>query len=319
MSKYRNRFYRSALFLSILVTPAVFAGTVDDGEAACAEATVAELNTSLRGAETHPWRAGGRQGETLFVKLEVPSAGVLSVDVVVPGSAAVEPKLGLADSGCGVPQGTPKPVLLERSTTHLVLDVQEPGPHVFRVASQDPRQPLGDIKLRTGFAPYRASGAWVPKSGEDEEEIEIQPDPILAFGEGEDRSLHSKLHELCRSGEVDDHGDSFTCATWLSPGRDMVGEIGNGWGDDDDFFQFRLGDADATKLWTVEIETIGDLDTFGGLYDRDGQRLEVGDEGGNGANFRIARTLDPGIYFVRVGGRDGSEGSYRLRVEASPW
>ncbi len=316
MSKYRMtapEVFRPVLFACILaVTSAGYAGSVEGSDDTCSGATPVDLNSSLRGY-------GDKPGESFFVKLEIPSTGLLSVAVAVPGTATAEPKLGFVGPGCGVPEVASEPVVLERSATHLVLVAQHSGPYVFRVASQDPLLPLGELKLRTGFVPDAATRRLSPKGGEDEEEIEIEPDPLIYAGQGESRSLHSKLDELCRRGEVDDHGDSFTCATLLSPGQDMVGEIRNGWGDDGDVFLFTLGSSHGTKLWTLKIETTGDLDTFGGLYDRSGQRLEKGDGGGGGDNFRIVRTLGPGTYFVRVEGRDGAEGLYALRVEASPW
>ncbi|MCP4657686.1 MAG: hypothetical protein GY856_19950 [bacterium] len=317
MSKYRMtvpEHFRLVLLAGLLaVPPAGYAGSVEGGEQKpCAVATAVDLNSSLRVYDDN-------QGEPLFVKLEVPSAGIISIDVTVPGTAPAEPKLGFAGPGCGVPGGHREPVVLERSVTHLVLVAQGSGPHLFRVASEDPQLPLHELKLRTGFVPDAAPRQPWPKGGEDEEEIEIEPNPVVYAGQDESRSLHAKLHELCRWGEIDDHGDSFTCATLLSPGQDMVGEIRNGWGDDGDVFRFVLGSPQETKLRTLAIETIGDLDTFGALYDRSGQQLEKGDGGGNGSNFRIVRTLGPGTYFVRVEGRDGAEGLYALRVRASPW
>ncbi len=317
MSKYRMtapKLFRW-VFLAVLlaVAPAGYAGSVEGGEQKpCAAATAVELNSGLR-----VW--DDNQGEPLLVKLEIPSAGIVSIDVAVPGTAPAEPKLGFVGPGCGAPGVHREPVILERSVTHLVLVAQESGPLLFRVASEDPLLPLQELKLRTGFVPDAAPRQPWPKGGEDEEEIELEPDPIIYAGQDENRSLHAKLHELCRWGELDDHGDSFTCATLLSPGQDMVGEIGNGWGDDGDVFRFVLGGPHETRLRTLAIETTGDLDTFGVLYDRSGQRLDRGDGGGSGSNFRIVRTLGPGTYFVRVEGRGGAQGRYALRVEASPW
>ena len=46
-----------------------------------------------------------------------------------------------------------------------------------------------------------------------------------------------------------------------------------------------------------------------------GQRLEVQDGGGASDNFRIARTIGPGRYYLRIEGTGGDEGSYSLAVE----
>ena len=304
---------RSILLTSLLAIASSLYATsaqgVDDG---CAGATPVDLNSSMRGYSD-------KQGEPFFFRLEVPSPGILAVNAAVPGTAPAEPKLGFVGRGCGAPKTGSEPVVLERSATHLVLIAQASGSYLFRVASQDPSLPLHELKLRTGFASNTAGGRLSGKGGEDEEEIEIEADSLVFSGQGESRSLQSQLHELCRRGEVDDHGDSFTCATLLSPGRDTEGEIRNGWGDDDDVFMFVLGDSRGTKLWALEIETTGDVDTVARLYDRFGTRLETGNGGGRGGNFRIARTLGPGVYFVRIGGRDGAEGVYGLSVEASAW
>ena len=87
--------------------------------------------------------------------------------------------------------------------------------------------------------------------------------------------------------------------------------IDNGWGDDRDVFVFEL---DRTR--TVQLETAGEVDTFGGLYDRRGQRLAATGDGGDGANFRLVKTLSPGLYFVRVEAEAWSQGAYDLTVGA---
>ena len=112
---------------------------------------------------------------------------------------------------------------------------------------------------------------------------------------------------LCHGADGDPYGDTFACATDLR--RRAKGQLNNGWGDDVDVFRFRL------RGWqTVEILTEGGVDTHGELYDSAGQRLTAVDEGGEGDNFRLVRTLGPGIYFVRVEGVAGSTGAYSLEV-----
>ncbi len=303
------KIFRTVLLVGLFVTisplyaEALYAGGADR---TCAGAVPADLNSSLR-------TFNDKQGEPYLVKVEIPSAGILSVDVSAPGAASVEPKLGFPAAGCGYA----RPVVIERSATHLVLAARKPGSYVFRVSSQDPALVLGELKVRTGFVGSISTESPFDKAGEDEEELEAEADPLIfggSAGQGEGRSLHSGLHELCRNGEVDDHGDSFTCATFLSLSRIIGGEIGNGWGDDADVFQFFVDGELGAKLRTVEIETTGDVDTFGTLHDRFGIRLDKAGEGGHGANFRIVRTLPPGVYYVRVEGRHGGEGAYGLRV-----
>jgi len=116
--------------------------------------------------------------------------------------------------------------------------------------------------------------------------------------------------------EADDHADSTACATAfdLAAGRRLAGEIGNRWHDDSDLFRFVL-DAPAT----IDVTTRGHTDTFGVLHDRSGQRLTANDDGGEGRNFRIVRTLLPGRYFVRVEGAGGAEGAYELSITVRGW
>ena len=128
----------------------------------------------------------------------------------------------------------------------------------------------------------------------DPAEDEPDPDPLSG--------------SQCHSTEVDDHGDTLTCATPLRLGDRTGGEISNDWGDDEDVFTFVL-----TELAAVEIETAGETDTAGTLYDRHAQRLAVGDDGRDG-NFRIVRTLVPGRYFVRVEGGHRAQGRYHLSI-----
>jgi hypothetical protein len=43
------------------------------------------------------------------------------------------------------------------------------------------------------------------------------------------------------------------------------------------------------------------------------------DDSGDGTNFRIAKTLESGQYFIRVEGGKGAAGSYELTAEALDW
>ena len=133
------------------------------------------------------------------------------------------------------------------------------------------------------------------------EEIEAEPDPFA----GSD-----PWDALCQIADFDDHSDIALCATATELGRSLQGEIGNGWGDDHDVFAFEL-----TAPRTVVIETAGDTDTFGGLYNHLGQRLAKADDGGSDDNFRLAKTLQPGLYFVRVEAALGAQGAYRLTID----
>ncbi len=156
-------------------------------------------------------------------------------------------------------------------------------------------------------------GLWGPMNGEDEEEIEIEADGVNQHTSSPvgARTLYAMLDELCRRGTVDDHADSFACSTLLSPGRDVVGTIANGQGDDVDVFQIVLG---GSAMWRLEIAGAGEVDLVAALYDRSGRRLERADSGGDAW---LVRAVRPGTYFVKVESPDGAEGVYALAVDAS--
>ncbi len=295
---------------------------------AFADATVVPLNASLR---SH----GDAGGEPELYKLEVPAAGLVTVEVAVPGLSEVEAKLGFLGRGEN-PAVDGESTVVERRATGLALVTEAPGTYLFRVAAQDPRRSLGRYKITTGFVAAEIFGG---RSKEDDGVIEIDPDLAPPPPDPEDKeddgvieidpdsraphpgnraldeaALRLAWRELCRR-KADDHSETPGCATRLQPGRRVVaGELGGAWGDDDDFFMFRL-----TELRTVQIATAGDVDTFGGLYDADGQRLAIDDDGGEGSNFRLAKTLSPGLYFVRVEGNHSAAGPYTLYVETSSW
>lgn len=122
-----------------------------------------------------------------------------------------------------------------------------------------------------------------------------------------------KLFAPCDQGETDDHGDASLCATAIDLDGSDTGQVDNVDGDDEDFFSFVL-----SAQTSVEVLTTGSTDTYGSLYDEDGQRLDSDDDSGTDYNFRIARTLGAGRYFVRVEGASGAEGSYGLEVNETP-
>jgi Bacterial pre-peptidase C-terminal domain len=124
-----------------------------------------------------------------------------------------------------------------------------------------------------------------------------------------------QLYTFCDLGETDDHADDPLCATAIDLDGHDDGDIDDGGSndDDEDFFTFVL-----TAGTTVDIESSGDLDTFGSLYDESGALLETDDDDGTGDNFFIERTLAAGRYYVRVEGVDGAEDSYGLEVTTAP-
>ena len=116
----------------------------------------------------------------------------------------------------------------------------------------------------------------------------------------------------------DDHGNDFNNATNLPLGSSIAGRISPG--DDLDVFRLDLsGTSGTTDVW---IYTTGDLDTQGWLYDSSGDLLASNDNTTSGGvivetNFRIPRTLTPGVYYVRVYSADRTTtGDYTLHAKA---
>ena len=112
---------------------------------------------------------------------------------------------------------------------------------------------------------------------------------------------------------TDDHGDTPAAATALSPGSPAQGRIETG--SDVDYFRLRT-----TAESNVEIYTSGSLDTRGSLHDSANNRIVENDDGGTGSNFRIARRLSAGVYYIAVSSFGSRTGSYTLhaRVTAAP-
>ena len=268
---------------------------------------------------------------------EVYSAGILTLDASVSGLELTQPVIALYGDTCSGPEDDGGSCsLVARTPTSMVLEIHAPGAYAFCIGAQDPARTLDAVKIRNGFASggLRAAedGAvhepspapWEIGKSEEDEDYEPPPDPlfggcVVAKSEEEGEyepppdpkaRLENVRRSLCQSGEADDHGDTPLCSTPLARGRVVGGEIRNAWGDDHDYFVFAL-----TRQRTVHVETTGDTDTVGGLYDRYGCRIAADDDGGEHGNFRIVKTLSPGIYYVRVEGRDRKEGSYQI----GPW
>ena len=118
---------------------------------------------------------------------------------------------------------------------------------------------------------------------------------------------------------ADDHGNSLSDATNLPLGSSIAGRIDPG--DDLDVFRLDLSSTSGnTHVW---LYTTGDLDTLGGLYDSNINLIASNDDtttsGGVIAetNFRIPRTLAPGVYYVGVESADHTTaGEYTLHTQA---
>ncbi len=343
-----------SLSLATLATPV----TATESPSAC------DAPAPLLPTDQHR-RPEGLIAETHCYRLDLPSAGLLHLDLAVAGWSPSRARLSVAGTGGGAFE------ILERSAVEW-LATASAGSYLLEIAAEDPRRPLPAYRLSSRFVEWTKSdtdgeleldpetlksdtdgeleldpetfksdtdgeleldpetnksayldslacldagfGSW-GKSDTDGE-LELDPETLKSDTDGELEldpetskigrlwRRSAALEALCRNG--DDHGDSRACATPIE--RRAAGQLGNGWGDDDDVFRFRL-----CGWQTIEIATAGDADTHGRLYDRAGQLLAGDDDGGDGGNFRLVRTLGPGTYFVRVEGVQ-STGGYTLAM-----
>lgn len=121
-------------------------------------------------------------------------------------------------------------------------------------------------------------------------------------------AVHLQLTDICRLGpNVDDHGNSFACATDIATGASLAGALTQG---DRDVFAFSL-----TAAGGVEIEGAGAAAVSGQLFDAAGALLATEEDRGSGLGFLIAETLAAGRYFVRV---TGAQGTYALSLDVTP-
>ncbi len=289
------------------------------------------------------WRdPGAESGASVCFELSQDKAGILVLELVT-STAAPAVRLHLLAAGSEAFRH------LHQGATRLMLDGPATS-HRVCVEAEDPRQPLSPFRLQSRFvatacAPHSeksetdgeleidpdpfVAGPLFPSAAcrlaksETDGELEIDPDPL--WSDPQSSALGAESHdlpaviaqlapwrpELCGQGEMDDHGDGFLCATTLSWGEGIRGEIGNGWGDDSDVFRFHL-----STLTTVELAARGEVELVGEVSDRHGMRLGGVDGGlGGGVDgLRWVRTLVPGTYFVRLAGRHGAAGSYSLEL-----
>jgi len=108
-------------------------------------------------------------------------------------------------------------------------------------------------------------------------------------------------------GGGDDHGNSRSSATRIALPSTTTGTIDPG--NDTDYFRFVV-----SARQTVVMESSGDLDAIGTLFDARGARIVQDDDGAGYPNFRIERTLDAGTYYIRVHSFARTTGDYTLHL-----
>ena len=124
--------------------------------------------------------------------------------------------------------------------------------------------------------------------------------------------------EDARGQTGDDHSDRLAGATPIALGDSIAGRIDPG--DDQDIFLLDLrGKSGVTDVW---LYTTGELDTFGGLFDVNGSRLVLSDDGNIGlpderANFHIRWSVPAGVYYIGVFSYKDAIGDYSLHARTA--
>ena len=226
--------------------------------------------------------------ESDLYELDVPSAAIVSLDVMTPAIEENPVKLNLfAGSDTAI---------LHRSATRLVLDVATPGILGLSVTTRSP----GRYKLVTNLTEVPVSRDPFTKTEPETVDPEPEPDGLLAEP--------ATANDTCGlEGRSDDHGDTPSCATQLTVGSRVAGEVDNAWGDDVDVFILTLGDV-TTVEWTLAGDVTATFEDFAG------NRLAITED----TPKTWTATLSPGNYLVRVEGV-GAAATYELRATPRPW
>lgn len=128
---------------------------------------------------------------------------------------------------------------------------------------------------------------------------------------GSSLELHLQLTDICQLGpNVDDHGNSFACASEIAPGTSLAGAMTAG---DRDLFAFSL-----VAGGTVDVQGSGEAAVSGQLFDAAGNLIVTEEDRGSGLGFLISETLAAGRYFVRVTGSSGAQGAYGVSWDVVP-
>jgi len=125
-------------------------------------------------------------------------------------------------------------------------------------------------------------------------------------------SLVVLLAPPCLALAQEKHGDSCATATYLNLNTSVAAAISPA-GNNDYFRVYAPGSG------TLTAYTTGATNTYGYLLNSACAALAYNDDGGTDANFRIARSVLAGHYFVRVrhSRSTSGTGSYRLQVAYS--
>ena len=112
----------------------------------------------------------------------------------------------------------------------------------------------------------------------------------------------------------DKHGDDIATATPVTSGTAVTGEMNPDI--DEDYFSITVSGAGTIRA----ITTGGIVDTFGHLYDSDGDRLAFNDDSSDvDLNFDLSHSVTAaGTYYIRVENVGAALGMYSLTVTFTP-
>ena len=119
-----------------------------------------------------------------------------------------------------------------------------------------------------------------------------------------------KKEEDETTGRSDDHSNTRSDATSLALGSSLTGQIDPG--SDVDYFSVQVSESG-----TLTVYTTGSLDTKGTLENSSGSGLASNDDGGNGNNFRIERSVSADTYYIKVESYRSRTGSYTIHASFS--
>jgi len=318
------------LFILLAVSlgsPLLFAS-----ELPVARAVVAPLD------EIHEWSATGGLGGDVY-RVDLASAGVLNVEVADLAGQPMTLRLGPIGLD-GAPGGAPvAPRVVRPYPQRAVVWARVPGTylvHVYTDRSSARGRGGGRYRMEVGFAALPSSaaldltaqattvspsdtsdggsadgtssgdssGGTVDEWDDDDVSLTAEPNPQEAG-----RGATPLFVPVCGLARPDDHGESFPCATAVPLGSRLVGRLERDFATDFDTFSFVLA-----KPATVRLETRGEPDTHGRLFDASGALVAEDDDGGEGVSFLLLRSLPAGRYFLRVEGVGGAQGPYVLET-----
>ncbi len=303
--------HRILFTLLVLVWPTLSAESAPWApREACATAVSAPLNDAVR----MNGLAGTRSD--LFA-LEIPSPGILGVEVTASGTERTEPILLFLGSTCPTIDhilparhaGNPFTYLNHSADSHIV-EIRTPGVYFLRVIAADPLRTLDHYKLSSRF--LTKSQQWSEALSKDDDiDIDEWDEDILSDNliSPPAASALLTLPELCGQGREADLGTHIWCPTPLIPGELIEGELSSPWGDDRHHFTFEL-----ERPRVFRIEASGSVEIFLTLYDPTGNRLAISEREDEGRTSGILKVLPSGQYRLRVEGLFGSQGPYRLII-----